>query len=61
VAGILFITGNLLIKVVKATALFFVQQLQLRQVRTDSGAYYFDGTSSYMKVKNSPSLNPTQL
>jgi len=26
----------------------------------DSGAYYFDGTSSYMMVKNSSSLNPTQ-
>jgi hypothetical protein len=26
----------------------------------DSGAYYFDGISSYMKVNNSPSLNPTQ-
>jgi len=25
----------------------------------DSGAYYFDGTSSFMKVNNSPSLNPT--
>jgi len=26
----------------------------------DSDAYYFDGTSSYMAVKNSTSLNPTQ-
>jgi hypothetical protein len=26
----------------------------------DSGAYYFDGSSSYMKVRNSPSLNPAQ-
>lgn len=26
----------------------------------DSGAYYFDGTSSYMRVKNSLSLNPPQ-
>lgn len=26
----------------------------------DSGAYYFDGTSSYMMVKNSSSLNPVQ-
>ena len=25
----------------------------------NSGAYYFDGVSSYMKVRNSPSLNPT--
>src|SRR6476620_9019584 len=24
----------------------------------DSGAYYFDGVSSYMMVNNSPSLNP---
>lgn len=26
----------------------------------DSGAYYFDGTSSYMMVKNNSSLNPVQ-
>ena len=26
----------------------------------DSDAYYFDGTSSYMQVKNRPSLNPSQ-
>jgi len=27
----------------------------------DSGAYYFDGTSSYMAVKNSSSLNPASF